>query len=82
MKPERQEYAGHRIEVREQEGKPQLLIDDVPVRSGQLPGGLFFLHDYAYDWSDNLVDLARKFIDYRKKTDELRRARESGRGGD
>jgi hypothetical protein len=29
-----QEYWGHRIELREREGKPQLLIDNAPVRYG------------------------------------------------
>jgi hypothetical protein len=81
MKPERQEYEGHRIELREREGKPELLIDNAPVRYGQLPGGLYFLREYAFDWSDNLMDLARKFIAYRRKADEIRRAHESGKGG-
>ncbi len=88
MEPERQEYKGHRIELRareahelrapevEREPELELLIDDEPIRYGQLPDGLYFLHVYAYDWSDNLIDLARRFIDYRSKTDEIRRERE------
>jgi hypothetical protein len=80
MESERQEYEGHRIELREREGEPELLIDDVPVRYGQLPDGLYFLHEYAYDWHDNLMDLARAFIDYRHRVDEIRDEREPGRG--
>jgi len=84
MEPERQEYEGYRIELREREGEhqgePELLIDDVPVRYGQLPDGLYFLHEYAYDPRDNLMDLAREFIDYRHRVDEIRRDRESSRG--
>jgi hypothetical protein len=70
MKTQRRKYRGHRIELRIGEATPELLIDDIPVRYGQLPGGLFFLHDYAYDWSDNLLALARKLVDYRRKTRE------------
>jgi hypothetical protein len=79
MESERQEYEGHRIELREREGEPELLIDNAPVRYGQLPNGLYFLHEYAYDWRDNLMDLARGFIDYRRRVDEIRREREPGR---
>ena len=79
MESERQEYEGHRIELREREGEPELLIDNAPVRYGQLSNGLYFLHEYAYDWRDNLMDLARGFIDYRRRVDEIRREREPGR---
>jgi hypothetical protein len=56
MRPESQHYEGHRIELRVREDKPEILIDDVIARYGQLSGGLYFLHEYAYDWSDNLID--------------------------
>lgn len=52
-------------EVVQEAPKPALLIDDVPVSYGQLPGGSYYLHEYAYDWRDDLMDLARGFIDYR-----------------
>jgi hypothetical protein len=80
MQPDRQEYEGYRIELREREGELELFIDDVPVRYGQLPDGLYFLHEYAYDPRDNLMDLARAFIDYRHRVDEIRDEREPGRG--
>ena len=82
MESELQEYEGHRIELREREreGEPELLIDNAPVRYGQLPDGLYFLREYAYDWHDNLMDLARAFIDYRRRVDELQDEREPGRG--
>jgi hypothetical protein len=78
MAPETQEHKGHRIELRrpergerralEDEGAatPELLIDDRPVRYGQLPDGRYYLEEYAYDWQDDLMDLARRFIDYRE----------------
>ena len=96
MEPERQEeYKGHRIELRAREAarealraqdvEPQeeleLLINDRPVPYGQLPDGRYFLHDYAYDWRDNLMDLARGFIDYQSGAEQIRRGgREPGRG--
>lgn len=79
MKPERKEYEGHRIEVREREGKPELVIDDVVVPYGRLPNGSYFLHEYAYDWSDSLMDLAQKFLDHRRRAERVRRERSSGR---
>ncbi len=90
MQPERQEYKGHRIELRAREGRevrareaereeePELLIDDEPVRYGQLPDGSYALEEYAFDWRDNLMDLARRYIDYRERAEEIRREAESG----
>jgi len=93
MEPERHEYKGHRIELHAREGSEvrareaareeelELLIDDQPVRYGQLPDGLYFLYEYAYDWRDNLTDLARRCIDYRERADEIRREHTPGWGG-
>jgi hypothetical protein len=88
MEPARQEYKRHSIELRAREGREvrareadrkeelELLIDDKPVRYGRLPAGRYFLYEYAYDWHGNLMDLARRFIDYQSRTDEIRRERE------
>jgi hypothetical protein len=94
MEPERHEYKGHRIELRAREGREELrareaereeelelLIDDEPVRYGQLPDGRYALEEYAYDWTDDLMDLAQRFIDYRERAEELRREAESGEEG-
>ena len=90
MEPERHEYKGHRIELRSREGraervaaaegeeKLELLIDDEPVRYDRLPGGSYALEEYAYDWTDDLMDLAQRFIDYRDRYDEIRREAEAG----
>jgi len=80
-KPESHEYEGHRIEFREREGKRELLIDNKEVRYGQLPNGQYFLHDYAFDWSDNLIEVARRFIKYQERVDKIRRERTSRKGG-
>lgn len=90
MEPEHQDYKGHHIELRardvdelrtpgaEREPGFKLLIDDKPVRYGQLPNGSYSLHEYAYDWSDNLMDLAKRFIDYRNRVNEIRREAKPG----
>lgn len=80
MEPEAQEYEGHRIELRQREGQPELLIDDVPVRYGKLPNGRYFLGEYAYDWTDNLTELAQRAIDYRLKTEMIQQERASEKG--
>jgi hypothetical protein len=90
MEPQRQEYKGHAIELRAPEGREELrategreeelelLIDHQPVRYLQLPDGRYALENYAYDWQENLTDLARRFIDYRETVGEIRREDESG----
>jgi hypothetical protein len=90
MEPQLQEYKGHSIELRAPEGREdvrahegreehfELLIDNQPVRYVQLPDGRYALDEYAYDWQENLPDLARRFIDYREKVEEIRREDDSG----
>ena len=62
---------------RTREATPQLLIDDEPIRYAQLQDGSYLLYEYAYDWPDSLIDLARRFIDYRDKADQIRRVAEN-----
>ena len=83
MEPEQQDYKGHHIELRTRdvgelrtfegarEPGLELLIDDKSVRYGQLSDGSYALHEYAYDWTDNLMDLAKRFIDYRNRADKI-----------
>lgn len=90
MQPERQTYKGHRVELRrrpdvtpttreaESGAQPELLIDDQPVRYGQLPDGSYALHEYAYDWGEDLIELARRFIDYQDRAEAVRREVDSG----
>lgn len=82
MKEESQEYEGHHIEIREREGKFELVIDNVPVPYGQLPDGRYFLHEYAFDWTDNLMELAQRFIDHRQRADKIRHERKSEKEGE
>lgn len=82
MQPEELEFEGHHIKLRyKSEDQPELLIDNQPLRYGQFPDGLYFLHEYAYDPSDNLIDLAQKFIAYKKKTDEIRQEQDFEKEG-
>lgn len=77
MQPRREEYQGHVIELRESSGEAiapddvglELLIDEVPVSYDQLPDGSYALHSYAYDWTDDLIDLARRYIDHQQRSD-------------
>lgn len=84
MEPQRQEYKGRRIELRSSEtgtrrqarekpdAKAELLIDDQSVRYYQLPDGSYALHEYAYDWTTDLIDLARRFIDHQDRAKDIR----------
>lgn len=96
MKPERLRYRDHDIEVRvpegpperergvrppEDEAKPVLLIDDLPIPYDRLPDGSYYLHDYAYDWRDDLIDLARGYLDYRADASEIPADRKREGGG-
>jgi hypothetical protein len=56
----------------------ELRIDERPVRFGQLPDGQYALEEYAFDWTDDLMELARRYIDYRERTEERRREAQSG----
>jgi hypothetical protein len=75
MKEVQEQYEGHRIEVLDRKGQPVLLIDGVPVRYGRLPDGRYFLDQYAYDWNESLLELARRFLDHRRKAEKVRRER-------
>jgi len=93
MEPERQEYKGHRIVLRpredlepERQEDPELQdlelhIDEQPVRFEQMPDGRYALEEYAFDRRDDLMDLARRYIDYRERAQEIRREAESGEEG-
>lgn len=74
MEPQDRIYKGRRIALVSREPEPELQIDDEQVAYGRLPDGQFFLNDYAYDWTDDLMDLAERRIDYRANADRIRRA--------
>jgi hypothetical protein len=82
MEPDIQVYKGHHIELRarvsnistfgaEIERESELIIDGKPTKYGQLPDGSYALQDYAYDWHNNLIDLAKEFIDYEETSEKI-----------
>jgi hypothetical protein len=70
--PQHGKYKDRNIEIRKRGQTYELLIDNAPMQYGELPGGLYYLHEYAYDWTDNLMDLSHKFIDYQSRVDKIR----------
>ena len=72
LKPLSKEYKGQQIEIRVTDKKESLLINNKPIKYGQLPGGSYFIEEYAYDWKDNLEDLAKAFIDYQDNVKKIR----------
>lgn len=73
MDSETVEHDGHTIEVRLDDSEPVLLVDDEPVRWGRFSGdGKFFLHPYAYDADESLVELARRYVEYRDRVEQRR----------
>lgn len=88
MEPQREEYKGHHIELRPhavsqpralrrehaaEKEQLELAIDNQPVKYARMADGSYALHEYLYDWSNNLMDLAKKYIDYREKAEKIRR---------
>jgi hypothetical protein len=69
------QHKGRRVEMRTPaSGEQVLLVDGQPLAHGRLPDGQYFLRDYAYDWSDDLTELATRWIDYVDRVDAARRA--------
>ena len=78
-------YKDHRIEVRDRPTPDpgtarsgpghdvELLIDGEPVPHGVMADGQYFLDENAYEWGEELPDLARRLIDYRDRADHARR---------
>jgi hypothetical protein len=76
MQPTTENYEGHEIQVRARPAEsadsgspadPELIIDDEPVPYGRLPDGQYYLHETAYEWSEDLLELARRLVDYRQR---------------
>jgi hypothetical protein len=75
VKLEAVEHDGHTIELAGDETAPTLLVDGEPLRWGRFSGdGQFFLYRYAYDPQDSLVDLARRYVEYRERMGRVRSA--------
>jgi hypothetical protein len=83
MESKQHEYKGHRIEIRalsaEDVTQLELLVDGDSVPFGQHPDGAYSARDYAYDYSDSLVELGQKLIDRREAFAKSLRAHDQGR---
>jgi hypothetical protein len=85
MESERLEYKAHNIELRDRatsmslfrEDEQELLLDSNPLRYLQMPDGQYVLEDYAYESSDDLLDLAKRYVDYLERVERVRRDRKS-----
>lgn len=64
MRPESTEYKSHRIAVVKEGDKLVPVLDGRRLRYGQFPDGLYYLEDYAFDWSEDLEELVRKYVDH------------------
>ncbi|MFN7971311.1 MAG: twin-arginine translocation pathway signal protein [Acidobacteriota bacterium] len=67
MKPERCEHKDSQIDIALREGKYELRIDGKLMRWGLLPGGLYYLHDFAYDWHPELIKVAQRYVEHRAR---------------
>jgi hypothetical protein len=71
-------YRGHVIELYQHQSEtggaaePELTVDSITVPHGRLPSGQYFFYNYAYDWGDDLIDLGRRFVDYRNRVETNR----------
>ena len=69
--------AGHLAAPDTSQSPFELLIDDKPVSYSRLFDGTLYLQENAYEWGDDLVNLAEKLIDFRQRADEARRLGEA-----
>ena len=80
MEPESQNYKDHQIEIRPRDDRDRegiLLLDGTSLAYGRLDDGQYYLKDYAYEWSDDLVDLARRYVNYLERAEEARTNQEA-----
>jgi hypothetical protein len=87
MQQTSESYRDRRIDVRAPDGAAaqpagdvEVFIDDEPIPYGRLVDGEYFLHENAYDWGDDLGELARRLVDHRERAAEVRRRRDAGAG--
>lgn len=63
-------YKNHEIVVRPKGKRTELLIDGVRTKFGQDAGGLFYLQPYAYDRAESLVEVVKRYLDYRARQEK------------
>jgi hypothetical protein len=63
----RETYKKHEILIRRDPRRTRLFIDGAPVGHGKA-GDQYYLDVYAYDRADSLLEVVRRYIDYRART--------------
>lgn len=63
-------YQGHQIVTRKTGQRTELLIDGERIKFGQDAAGLYYLQPYAYDRADSLLEVIRRYLDYRAKQEK------------
>jgi hypothetical protein len=72
---DRETYHGHEIFIPRDDSGRRVVLDGEPLRYGESADG-FYLSVYAYDRDPSLLDVIKRYIDYRDAVAERR-----GRGG-
>ncbi len=69
MKAETFKYRGHNVEIPAQEDakRMRLKIDGRSHVFGRDAAGAFFLHDYAYDRSEDLTQVIKNYLDHQEQ---------------
>ena len=68
---ERASYHGHEIHIPADDPGRRVVIDGVPIRYGQAADG-YYLSAYAYDRAPSLLEVVKRFVDYRDTAIERR----------
>ena len=63
------EHCGHKVEIPEQEDarRMRLTIDGRTHRFGRDAAGAFFLDNYAYDRSEDLIKVIKNYLDHQEQ---------------
>ena len=71
---ERTSYHGHEIYIPADDSGRRVVIDGVPIRYGETADG-YYLSVYAFDRDRPLLDVVKRYVDYR---DAVLKRRETG----
>ena len=69
MKATTFEHCGYKVEIPAQDDakRMRLTIDGRVHRFGRDAAGAFFLHDYAYDRSEDLTQVIKNYLDHQEQ---------------
>jgi hypothetical protein len=61
---DREIYKGHEIVITRDDPARRVMVDGEPLHYGRI-GDRYYLNAYAYDTDTSLVEVVRRFVDYR-----------------